>query len=145
MPTAYRRRSHCVFACDYHVVFPTKYRRNVINEGVKAFLLKRIETIKDHYPDLLFKEGNTDKDHIHLLISIPPQWAVGRVVGIIKANTARSLKAEFPFLKEVYWGTDSIWSEGYFVSTVVINEQTIRKYIDQQGQADAGQTNVQLV
>jgi len=144
MPT-YRRKSHCVFACDYHLVFPTKYRRKVINEGVKAFLLLKIDAIKDHYPDLLFKEVNTDQDHIHMLISIPPQWAVGKVVGIIKSNTAGSLKAEFPFLKEVYWGTDSIWSDGYFVSTIGINEQTIRRYIEEQGQADAGQTNVKLV
>jgi len=145
MPTVYRHKSHCVFACDYHIVFPTKYRRKVINEGVKAFLLTKIETIKDHYPDLLFKEVNTDQDHMHLLVSIPPQWQVGKVVGLIKANTARSLKAEFPFLKDVYWGTDSIWSEGYFVSTVGINEQTIRRYIEQQGQADAGRTNLKLV
>lgn len=145
MPTVYRRKSHCVFVCDYHIVFPTKYRRKIINEGIKAFILTRIENIKNHHPDLLFKEVNTDQDHIHLLISIPPQWAVGKVVGLIKANTARSLKAEFPFLKEVYWGTDSIWSDGYFVSTVGINEQTIRRYIEQQGQADAGQNNLRLV
>jgi putative transposase len=55
------------------------------------------------------------------------------------------MKAEFPFLKQVYWGTDSIWSEGYFVSTVGINEATIRKYIEHQGQEDAGQTNLTLV
>lgn len=145
MPTVYRRKSHCVFVCDYHIVFPTKYRRKIINEDIKAFILTRIENIKNHHPDLLFKEANTDQDHIHLLISIPPQWAVGKVVGLIKANTARSLKAEFPFLKEVYWGTDSIWSDGYFVSTVGINEQTIRRYIEQQGQADAGQNNLRLV
>jgi putative transposase len=121
----YRHKSHCVFACDYHIVFPTKYRRKVI----KAFLLTKIETIKDHYPDLLFKEVNTDQDYIHLLVSIPPQWSVGKVVGLIKATTVRSLKAEFSFLKEVYWGTDSIWSEGYFVSTIGMNEQTIQRYL----------------
>ena len=145
MPTVYRHKSHSVFVCDYHLVFPTKYRRRIINPGVKALLLARIETIKDHHPDLIFKEVNTDKDHIHLLVSIPPNWAVGKVVGLIKANTARSLKAEFPFLKDVYWGTDSIWSEGYFVSTVGINEATIKRYIEQQGQADSGQNNLRLV
>ena len=144
MPT-YRSKSHCVFVCDYHIVFPTKYRRKVINEGVKAFILSRIEEIKEHYPELQFKNVNTDKDHIHLLVSIPPQFAVGKVVGIIKTNTARGMKAEIPFLKEVYWGTNSIWSEGYFVSTVGINEETIRNYIDQQGQADAGQNNLRLI
>lgn len=145
MPTIYRRKSHCVFVCDYHLVFPTKYRRKVINEGVKAFILARIETIKEHYPELQFKTINTDKDHIHLLVSIPPQMAVGKVVGIIKANTARGMKAELPFIKQVYWGTDSIWSEGYFVSTVGINEAIIRRYIEHQGQEDEGQSNLKLL
>ena len=144
MPTVYRRTSHAVFLCDYHLVFPTKYRRTVINEGVKAFIIAGIKTIHEHYPQIQFKKVNTDKDHIHLLVSIPPAMSVGKVVGIIKQNTARSMKAEFPFLKQVYWGTDSIWSEGYFVSTVGINEEIIRRYIENQGQVDEGQNNVTL-
>ena len=139
MPTVYRRSSHCVFLCDYHIVFPTKYRRTIINDGVKAFILGRIETISEHYPDIQFKTINTDKDHIHILVSIPPSWSVGKAVGIIKANTSRGIKAEIPFLKKVYWGTDGIWSDGYFVSTVGINESVIRKYIENQEQADSGQ------
>lgn len=55
------------------------------------------------------------------------------MVGLIKQNTAREMKQKFPFLKEVYWGTDSVWSEGYFVSTVGINEHVIEKYIETQG------------
>ncbi|MFO0970924.1 MAG: IS200/IS605 family transposase [Candidatus Saccharimonadales bacterium] len=145
MPTLYRHKSHCVFLCDYHIVFPTKYRRSIINEGVKAFITSRIKEIQDHYPEVIFKTANTDKDHIHMLVSIPPTWSVGKVVGIIKANTARGMKAELPFLKKIYWGTDSIWSEGYFVSTVGINESTIRSYIENQGKQDSGQTNLRLV
>ncbi len=86
------------------------------------------------------KEVNHDKDHLHLLVSIPPTIAVGKVVGIIKQNTARFLKQKFPFLKNVYWGTESIWSEGYFVSTVGINKSVIERYIENQGKKDAGQT-----
>lgn len=79
------------------------------------------------------------------MVSIPPSWSVGKVVGIIKANTARRMKAEFPFLKQVYWGTDSIWSEDYFASTVGINEGIIKRYIENQGKTDSGQTSLQLV
>lgn len=107
--------------------------------------MSKIETIHEHYPEIQFITVNTDKDHIHLLISIPPSWSVGKVVGIIKSNTARGMKAELPFLKQVYWGTDSIWSEGYFVSTVGINEEIIRRYIENQGRADEEQNNVTLV
>lgn len=145
MPTVYRHSSHFVYLCDYHIVFPTKYRRKLINDGVKAFIMSKIETIHEHYPEIQFITVNTDKDHIHLLISIPPSWSVGKVVGIIKSNTARGMKAELPFLKQVYWGTDSIWSEGYFVSTVGINEEIIRRYIENQGRADEEQNNVTLV
>ena len=144
MPTIYRSKSHCVFDCDYHIVFPTKYRKSIIDPGIKAFILGRIKEIEAHYPDLIFKKINTDKDHIHILISIPPTISVGKVVGIIKTNTARGIKAEVPYLKQVYWGTDSIWSAGYFVSTVGINQTTVANYIAKQGQMDSGQTKIEL-
>ena len=100
--------------------------------------------VTEHYPLIRFKEVNHDKDHIHMLLSVPPTMSVGKVVGLIKQNMARRLKQKFPFLKEVYWGTDSIWSEGYFVSTVGVNDSVIRKYIQEQGKKDAGQTLFEL-
>jgi len=87
-----------------------------------------------------FKAVNHDKDHIHYLVSIPPTMTVGKVIGIVKQNTSREMKQKFPFLKKVYWGTDSVWSEGYFVSTVGIDEAVIQAYIENQGKKDAGQT-----
>ena len=89
-------------------------------------------------------EANQDADHIHLLISVPPTMTVGNAVGIIKANTAKSLKQKFPFLNEVYWGTDSVWSSGYFVSTVGVTEEVVRKYIEMQGREDSGQAKLEL-
>jgi len=87
---------------------------------------------------------NHDKDHVHLLVSIPPKMSVGSAVRIIKSNTGRDMKKKFEFLKEVYWGTESVWSGGYFVSTVRINEKIIRQYIEKQGQEDAGQAKLAL-
>ena len=88
------------------------------------------------------KEVNHGGDHIHILLSIPPKMSVGQVVRIIKANTAREMKEKFEFLKDVYWGTEAIWSEGYFVSTVGINEKVIEKYIQMQRQEDLGQAKL---
>ena len=139
-----RKSSHAVFICDYHLVWPTKYRRKIFNEGVLAFLQEVMKDISKHYPELIVKEVNTDLDHVHILISIPPQIAVGEVVRIIKANTARELNLKFPFLRKVYWGTRSIWSAGYFASTVGINEDIIRRYIQRQGEEDAGQAQLEL-
>lgn len=134
------RLSHCVYQCDYHVVIVTKYRKEVFNPGIFAYFKLKLAEVTEHYPLIRFKKINHDKDHLHLLVSIPPTIAVGRVVGIIKQNTAKELKQKFPFLKEVYWGTEAIWSEGYFVSTVGINEDIIKQYIEDQGKKDSGQT-----
>ena len=141
----YRRNAHSVFLCDYHLVWPTKYRRAALNEGVLAYLKEVIKGLVEFHPDLIVKEINGEADHIHILISIPPQRSVGEVVRIIKASTARDLNKKFPHLKQIYWGTTSIWSAGYFVSTVGINESIIRRYIQNQGKEDMGQTSLELV
>ncbi len=132
--------SHCVYYCDYHIVLVTKYRRAVFNEGIFAYIGKRLAEITEHYPLIRFKIINHDKDDIHFHISIPPTISVGKVVGIIKQNSSRELKQKFSFLKQVYWGMDGIWSEGYFVSTVGVDEEVIRAYINNQGKKDVGQT-----
>ncbi len=132
--------SHCVYQCDYHIVVVTKYRRAVFNEGIFAYIKIQLAEVTEHYPLIRIKEVNHDKDHIHMLISIPPTMSVGKVVGIIKQNTARELKQKFPIIKEIYWGTEAVWSEGYFVSTVGMNEGIIKRYIEEQGKRDSGQT-----
>lgn len=118
----------------------TKYRKAIFNEGIFAYFKIRLAEVTQHYPLIKIKEVNHDKDHIHMLVSIPPTTSVGKVVGLIKQNTARELKQKFPFVKQVYWGTEAVWSEGYFVSTVGINNTVIKAYIENQGKKDAGQT-----
>ena len=136
----YRRDHHCVYLCDYHLVLATKYRRKIINEGLRAHLKLKLLELVDHYPKIYLKEMNHDQDHVHLFISIPPTTSVGSVIRLIKTNTARNIKEQFVFLKKVYWGTDGIWSEGYFASTIGVNEAVIRRYIQHQGAEDVGQT-----
>ena len=136
--------SHCVYHCDYHIVLVTKYRRKVFSQGIFEYMNKKLAEVTEHYPLIQFKTVNHDKDHIHFLVSIPPTMTVGKVIGIIKQNTSRELKQKFPFLKQVYWGTDAIWSEGYFASTVGIDEGVVQAYIEEQGKKDAGQTKFEL-
>lgn len=104
----------------------------------------RLKQVKEYYPELDILEINHDIDHIHILLVIPPKMSVGQVVRILKSNTSRDMKKKFPFLKEVYWGTDGIWSDGYFVSTVGINAKIIKNYIEQQGKEDSGQAQLVL-
>src|SRR3989338_10245897 len=108
----FRRTEHSIYLCEYHIVMTTKYRRKVINEGLWVYLKRKLLEITEHYPRLFFKTMNHDRDHVHLLVSVPPQMSVGSAVRIVKTNTARGIKEQFPFLKEVYWGTDGIWSDG---------------------------------
>ncbi|MDP2932073.1 MAG: IS200/IS605 family transposase [Chloroflexota bacterium] len=136
--------SHCVYQCEYHIVLVAKYRKEILNEGIFAYINKKLAEITEHYPLIRFKTVNHDKDHIHVHISISPIVAVGKVIGIIKQNTSRELKQKFPFLRQVYWGTDAIWSEGYFASTVGVDEAVIRAYIENQGKKDAGQTKFEI-
>ena len=139
-----RKQSHCVYQCEYHLVLATKYRRKVFNDGIFGYVLERLKAVKEHYPEIEILKIEHNKDHVHMLVSIPPKMSVGRVVGILKANTSRRLKEKFSFLKDVYWGTDGIWSDGYFVSTVGINEKIIQRYIQLQGEEDSGQAQLVL-
>jgi len=140
----YRKQHHCVYHCEYHLVFATKYRRKIFNDGIFVYMQERLKQIKDHYPELDIQEINHDIDHIHILTVIPPKMSVSTAVRIIKSNTSKDLKRKFSFLKDVYWGTDGIWSDGYFVSTVGVNEEVIKKYIEQQGKEDSGQAQLVL-
>jgi len=140
----FKKQSSAIYHCKYHLVLPTKYRRKVFNNGIMAYMQERLREIKKFYPEVDIETINHGEDHIHMFISIPPKMSVGSVVRIIKANTSRQLKQKFPFLKQVYWGTDGIWSEGYFVSTSGINEEIIKKYIENQGREDAGQATLVL-
>ena len=137
---AYRRNSHSVYLCDYHLVFTTKYRHPVITPELWNHLHLKLLEITKHCPTIYLHEANNDKDHIHLLLSIPPQMSVGDVVRLVKTNTSRNIKEQFPSLKKWYWGTDGIWSDGYFVSTVGVNKEVIKRYIENQGELDTGQT-----
>ena len=139
-----RKLDHCVYLCNYHIVLTTKYRRKIFNDGLFEYVKRKMLEISEYHPLIYYHEINHDKDHIHMLASIAPTISVGSVVRLIKTNTSRKLKEQFPFLKQVYWGTDGIWSSGYFVTTVGINKEIIERYIQQQGKADSGQILLEI-
>ncbi len=139
-----RKSSHNVYRTQYHIVFVTKYRRKILTTGVKQYLKAIFPEIRKFHPDVEVLEIGIDKDHVHLHIVIPPKYAVSGIVRMLKSNTARKLKEKFGFLGKVYWGTDSLWSTGFFVSTVGVDEQTIQNYVRWQGQEDSGQAQLDL-
>ena len=89
-------------------------------------------------------EKNIQVDHIHLVMVIPPKYAVSDVIGRLKQYTASRLRKKFAFLHKVYWKESVVWSSGYFVSSVGINEDKILKYIRWQQGQDSGQAKLEL-
>ena len=85
-----------------------------------------------------------EKDHIHIVIIIPPKYAVSDVIGQIKQKTASQLRKKFSWIKKAFWKEPVVWSPGFFVSTVGINEKTIKRYVEWQGQKDSGQARLNL-
>ena len=140
----YKRQSNAIYKCEYHMVLTTKYRRKIFRAGVFEYFKIKIEEIRKRYPEIEILEVNHERDHIHLMLSIPPKMSVGGVVRILKSNTARGMKKRFEFLKGIYWGMESIWSSGYFVSKVGTNEKVILEYIKMQGREDFGQAKLAL-
>jgi putative transposase len=140
----YKKQNHCLYYTCYHLVISTKYRRRILKAGIGEYLKKMIIGIGQRNPEIEMMEVNTDQDHVHILLSIPPKYAISEVVRMIKANTGDKMRKKFPWLDKVYWGMDGIWSIGYFVSTAGINEETIRKYIEMQGKEDSGQAKLEF-
>jgi putative transposase len=127
--------SHCVYQHQYHLVWGTKYRRKFLKEYVKADLTESFfGTVKRH-PTLHIFTLNVDNDHLHLQIEIPPDMPVCEVVQLLKQNSSRALKKRFAFIRRMYI-ENSIWSVGYFSSTIGVNEEQIRRYIEYQGQKE---------
>ncbi len=141
----FRRQSHAVFYTRYHLVFSTRFRRKILKSGLGEYMKVLMRTIHRRHPEIEIHEVKTDLDHIHLLVSVAPRMAIAEAVRILKSNTARMMVRKFPFLQELYYDREAgIWSTGYFVSTVGINEKQIRNYIALQGQEDSGQAQLEL-
>ena len=85
-----------------------------------------------------------DLNHIHMVMSIPPKYTISEVMGSLKSQSASRLRKKFTWLKDVYWKENLVWSPGYFVSSVGIDEATVKKYVEHQGRQDEGQQQVLL-
>jgi len=95
-------------------------------------------------PGCEIKEYNIQIDHIHMLMVIPPKYAVSDVIGEIKQYTASKLREKFSWLKKVYWKENVVWSPGYFTSTIGLDEKEISEYVRWQGEQDSGQAKLEL-
>ena len=139
-----RLSGHSVYRTEYHVVWIPKYRRRILNSGVKEYLNKLWVKILKGIPGVEIVEQNIQVDHIHTIMIIPPKYSVSDVIGRIKGQSASKLRKKFTWLEKVYWNENIVWSPGYFVSTIGMNEDQIIKYVKWQGSQDSGQAKLVL-
>lgn len=127
----YKNR-HSVYKLTYHIVLVTKHRHKCINDDVFDFMKNHIERIVTEWGGLV-EEINHDYDHIHMLLSLPPQQAPSKAVCSIKTATSRVIRREFSdYLSKFYW-KDSFWSDSYLVLTVGgATIDIVKKYIEEQ-------------
>ena len=92
-------------------------------------------------PGVTLETIGFDQDHVHMVMIIPPKYSIANVMGRLKSQSASKLRQKFAWLKKVYWKENIVWSPGYFVSSVGIDEETIKKYVEYQGRQDSGQLN----
>jgi putative transposase len=126
------------------MVWIPRYRYKVLVKGVDEYLLKKMDEIRKVYPEIEYVQRNIQPDHIHLVLSFPPKYSIAKVVQIIKSNTGKAMWEKFEFLRKRYYGRGGIWSAGYFVSTVGLDEKLIEKYVRYQEKEDLGQAKLAL-
>ena len=127
-----RSLNHSTYKLQYHIVWGTKYRRKWLKPYVKAALKKSLYATCKKYPTLFIQAVNTDEDHVHIQMEIPPNIAISDAVQKLKSLSSFAIRKEFKFIREMYLEKDGIWSVGYFVSSIGLNEGQIKKYIEWQ-------------
>lgn len=135
-----RNLNHSVYRHIYHIVWGTKHRRKWLKPYVKTELKASLFETCKKYPTLFIKAVNTDQDHVHIQIEIPPNIPVSDAVQKLKSHSSMHIQKKFKFIKEMYLEWDGIWSVGYFSSTNGINDEQVRKYIEWQGRKEKPQT-----
>ena len=140
MGTRVQSLAHTKWLCKYHIVFSPKYRREIIFANIRESIG---EIFKDlcKYKGVEIIEGHLMQDHVHMLVSIPPKISVSSFMGYLKGKSSLMIFDRHANLKYKF-GNRKFWAEGYFVSTVGLNEATIKKYIQQQEKHDILQDRV---
>ena len=127
----YRKQSHVVYHCNYHIVWVPKYRFRILQGVIKEMLDHDIRMICE-WKNVEIEEMNIQKEHIHLIVSVPPKLSISDFMGILKGKTAIKMFKSYPRLKQKpYWG-NHFWSPGYFVNTIGMDEDLIKRYVKYQ-------------
>ena len=124
-----KRTSHAVYDTKYHLVWAPKYRKLILRDRIRARVKEIFEEIAIHH-DFEIEELEIAQDHVHVFLSFPPRYSIGKVVGMLKSISASVIFREYPEIKRQLWGGE-LWEDGYFARTVgeKVTAEVIKKYI----------------
>ncbi|MBN3035507.1 MAG: IS200/IS605 family transposase [Bacteroidales bacterium] len=127
----YKKLSHVIYKCEYHIVWVPKYRFRILTGEIKKLVEEDIKMLCE-WKRCEVQEMSVQQDHIHLVVSMPPKVSISEMMGILKGKLAIKLFKSYPKMKQKpYWG-NHFWARGYFVSTVGIDEEVIKRYVKYQ-------------
>lgn len=138
----FNKQSHVKYECKYHIIITPKYRKKLLYGPIRKELGEILRALCQQ-KGVEILEGHAMKDHVHLLMSIPPKYSIAEVVGFIKGKSAIRLHQKFAKRFKNYYGK-SFWSRGYFVSTVGMDEEVIRNYVKNQEERDQQSDGTQM-
>lgn len=134
--------AHTRWMCKYHIVFSPKYRRKIIYNQYKESIGQILRQLSQ-YKGVEIIEGHLMPDHVHMLVSIPPKVSVSSFMGYLKGKSALMIFDKHANLKYKF-GNRHFWAEGYYVSTVGLNEATIKRYIEEQEKRDIAMDKISV-
>ena len=142
MSRAFKRLSHSIYECKYHIVFCPKYRYRIFQDDVAEYARQQIYGLCRQKDKVEVLELSIKADHIHLVMSIPPKYAVSSMMGFLKGKLSTRLFQRYKRFGRRYWGKH-LWARGYCVSTVGLDEEQIRKYVRWQEKKEKDQESSQ--
>ena len=126
--------AHTKWECKYHIVFAPKFRQQIIYGKIRVDIGQMLRKLCE-YKGIEIIEAEACKDHIHILVSIPPKYSVAQIMGYLKGKSSLMIFEKYANLKYKY-GNRHFWCRGYYVSTVGRNRKAIQEYIQNQLQED---------
>ena len=128
-----RGNNHSVFSIHFHLILVVKYRRKVINDEISERLKEIFGYIQDNY-NIVLEEWNHDIDHVHVLFRSEPNSNISKFINAYKSASSRLIKKEYPFIRSRLY-KEAFWSQSFcLISTGEANIETIKKYIESQGE-----------
>ena len=143
MPERYRKTSHVVYECKYHICWVPKYRYPILTGQVALRVRELVRQIA-LANEVEIITGSISSDHIHIYVSIPPSLSVSKFVQFVKGASSRKIQLEFETIRKRYWG-QHIWARGYFVATAgVVSDELIQNYIRNQREDKAADEDFKI-